>query len=624
MATVTDDRTADDVLKIVIVGHVDHGKSTLVGRLLHDTDSLPEGKYEAITEMCARRGVDFKWSFLMDALQRERDEGITVDTAQIRFRTATRGYVIIDAPGHKEFLKNMITGAANSDAALLLIDAHEGIREQTRRHGYLLHLLGVRQVIVAVNKMDLVGYCEARFRGIADNYSEYLTDLGLTPAAVIPIAAREGDNVADRSPKFGWYDGPTIVKALDGLVPPPPRTDLPFRLPIQDVYEYERRRVIVGRLESGRLGSGDPVTLLPSGGTARVATIERWQPSSNRPPEVLAGESVGITLDRDISVHRGQVMAEAGAPPLFANTIRARVFWLGRNPLAVGDSYQLRLNTARHEVEVIAIDRVIDVASLDVKAGAQVRTNDVAEVELRAQKPVILDPFAENPAMGRFVLQHGDDIVGGGIISANGGQRAPADQSTRAPGEILWLTGLSGAGKTTLARALEAPLRQRGRLVCVLDGDALRSGINSDLGFSPDDRAENVRRTGEIAALFADAGFVVIAALISPYRADRDRARALRPRRFHEIYIQSDIATCESRDPKGLYKAARAGDVPEFSGVSAPYEPPAAPDLLIDTATMSIEQSVDAVLAYLDGKTNVANSRAPNAVGNGEDAETAA
>ena len=593
---------SEQVMKIVIVGHVDHGKSTLVGRLLHDTGSLPDGKFDAIKEMCARRGVDFKWSFLMDALQRERDDGITVDTAQIRFRTARRGYVIIDAPGHKEFLKNMITGAASSDAALLLIDADEGIREQTRRHVYLLHLLGVRQVVVGINKMDLVGFDRSRFDEIAHGIRSYMSGLGLEPSFVVPISAREGDNVAASSSDLGWFAGPTIADALDMLDTPPSRTELPIRLPVQDVYDLDKRRVIVGRLESGRLAAGDVVALLPSGSTARIASIERWRPAANPAPEVVAGESIGLTFDKEVSVRRGEVLADHGAPPEFTDTIRARVFWLGQRPVSAGDRYQLRLNTARYDVEVLAVDRVIDVGTLEMRRSRRVGTNDVAEITFKADTPLVLDAFSTNPRMGRFVLQDGHDIVGGGIISVPPSDTVDEEPDDAAAGQILWMTGLSGAGKTTLAASLSKRLRRAGHRAVVLDGDALRTGINSDLGFSPEDRSENVRRTGEVAALFSDAGLIVIVAQISPYQVDRDRARSLRPERFHEIHVAADLETCEARDPKGLYRKARDGTIPEFSGVSAPYEPPAAPELVVDTAATTPDRCVDRILDHLNGR----------------------
>jgi bifunctional enzyme CysN/CysC len=333
-------------LKIVIVGHVDHGKSTLVGRLIHDTGSLPEGKFEAVRAMSERRGMPFEWAFLLDAMQAERDQGITIDTTQIRFRTQKRPYVIIDAPGHKEFLKNMVTGAASSEGALLLIDAHEGVQEQSRRHGYLLHLLGVDQVAVLVNKMDLVGYSADRFGEVAETYRGYLAGLGVRPACIVPISAREGDNMVEHSARMPWYQGPTVVQALDAFEPKGTAAERPLRMPVQDVYKLDQRRIIAGRIEAGRLRVGDEVVFSPSNKTVRIKSIEAWQ-VPEAPQEAEAGQSVGVTLTEQIFVERGEVMSHLEQAPMETNVFKARLFWLGRAPLAAGSSYTLKLGTGQ-------------------------------------------------------------------------------------------------------------------------------------------------------------------------------------------------------------------------------------------------------------------------------------
>jgi bifunctional enzyme CysN/CysC len=607
-------------LKIVIVGHVDHGKSTLVGRLFHDTGSLPEGKLETIKAVCERRGMPFEWAFLMDALQAERDQGVTIDTAQIQFRTKARDYVIIDAPGHKEFLKNMITGAASSEAALLLIDAAEGVREQSRRHGYLLHLLGVRQVAVLINKMDLVGYSAERFGDVAEEYREYLAGLGVRPTGFIPISAREGDGIAERSKAMRWYQGPTVLEALDQFVPGTPPIDLPLRLPIQDVYKFDQRRILVGRIASGRLAVGDELVFSPSNKTAKIKSIEGWS-VAELPGEAVAGQSVGVTLEDQIFVERGEVASHRAQPPIESNVFRARVFWLGRAALEPGNRYTLKLNTTETDVTVQSIESVIDTGDLSSRPAELLERNGVAEVVLRTRGLLALDEHRANPLTGRFVLVEDHLPVGGGIISMEGYPDQRELITRRATnittvghgvaseariarnghkGGVLWFTGLSGSGKSTLALALEARLFAKGYHVYVLDGDNIRDGLNANLGFSPADRAENIRRVGEVAALFADAGFLVITSFISPYRADRERARRAAPEAFHEIFIEAPLEVCEGRDPKGLYKRARTGEIPEFTGVSSPYEPPEAPELVIHTGEHAVDDCLSELMTYVE------------------------
>jgi bifunctional enzyme CysN/CysC len=606
-------------LKIVIVGHVDHGKSTLIGRLFHDTDSLPEGRMAAIEKMCERRGMPFEWAFLMDSIQAERDQGITIDTTQIRFATDQRPYVIIDAPGHVEFLKNMITGAASSEAALLLIDAHEGVQEQSRRHGYLLSLLGIPQVAVLVNKMDLVDYDAARFGAVAESYRAYLASIGVEATGFIPISAREGDNIAAHSRRMPWYQGPTVLGMLDGFQPRPPLADRPLRMLVQDVYKFDQRRIVAGRVEAGRLRVGDEVVFSPSNKTARIRTIEAFA-VAEAPTAAEAGESVGVTLESQIFVERGEVMSHLEDAPMETNVFKGRLFWLGREPLTVGAQYTLKLGTLECPVTVEAIERVVDTEALDRDDKGRIERNAVGEVVLRTRRLLALDAHHVSAATGRFVLVHDHVPVAGGQISMEGypdqrnlvtvrstnitavGHGVTLDARTARNGHrgaVLWFTGLSGAGKSTLALALEAELFAKGYQVYVLDGDNVRGGLNANLGFSPEDRAENIRRVGEVANLFADAGFIVISSFISPYRSDRQRARAAAGERFHEIHVEAPLAVCEERDPKGLYKRARAGEIRDFTGVSAPYEPPDAPQLVVDTSALSVEEALAALLRYV-------------------------
>ncbi|MGE0117204.1 MAG: adenylyl-sulfate kinase [Dongiaceae bacterium] len=610
-----------DQLRIVIVGHVDHGKSTLVGRLIHDTGSLPEGKIEAIKAMCERRGMPFEWAFLMDAFQAERDQGITIDTAQIWLRTPQRDYVIIDAPGHREFIKNMITGASTADAALVLIDAGQGIQQQSRFHGFLLHLLGIRQVAVVVNKMDTVDFAKGRYDEIRDSYIRYLESIGFGARHVIPVSARDGDNIAARAQTMPWYDGLTVMEALASLRPTPRPTELPLRLPIQDVYKFDDRRILVGRIETGRLAVGDRLLFSPSNKSARVASIEGWNAAAPA-TEAHAGQSVGITLDEQLFVERGTVASLERDPPIETNVFRGRLFWLGHRPLRAGQEYRLRIATREVPATVQSIERLYDSDSMSESAdAAAVPRHGVADVTLATRAILALDEARDLPRTGRFVLSDGVNILAGGTIDMEGypdqrdaltikssnvstvRHRISSDHRSRRNGHrggVLWFTGLSGSGKSTLAMAVEQELFRRGYNVYVLDGDNVRQGLNANLGFSPDDRAENIRRIGEVAALFADAGLITITSFISPYRADRQRARSAAKDAFHEIYISADLGTCERRDPKGLYRKARRGEIAEFTGISAPYEAPEAAELIVNTDRLSVEESVARIIGYVE------------------------
>ncbi len=610
-------------LKIVIVGHVDHGKSTFVGRLFHDTGSLPEGKLEQLQRIAERRGVPFEWANLMDALQSERDQNITIDTAQIWFHTPKRQYVIIDAPGHKEFLKNMVTGAANAEAALLLIDAHEGVQENSRRHGYLLNLLGIRQIAVLVNKMDLADYSQARFDAVETEYRAWLKTIGVEPKVFIPIAAKHGDNIASPSPNTPWWTGPTVVQTLDEFRVAEPPKDQPLRFPIQDVYRFDERRILGGRVESGRIRVGDRLVFSPGNKTSTVKTIERWNAPSH--DEALAGESIGITLTEQVFVERGAVSARETEPPYELSRFQARVFWLGKQPFRKGRRYRLKLATQEADCEIESIEKVIDASTLAAVQRANgeiyVARHEVAELTLRTRKPVAFDAISEIVPTGRFVIVDGFDVAGGGIIPAadyprrtvGGDQKSENifwshgkvthDHRARRnghPGCVIWLTGLSGAGKSTIATELERELFNLGKHAYVLDGDNVRHGLNSDLGFSPRDRKENIRRVGEVAKLFADAGVICITAFISPYQENRDLVREmLPPGRFIEVFVNAPLAVCEQRDVKGLYARSRANEVKEFTGVSAPYEPPLAPEVELRTDQLRVAECVTRILDHL-------------------------
>jgi bifunctional enzyme CysN/CysC len=606
----TPNGTTRQQVRIVIVGHVDHGKSTLVGRLLHETGSLPEGKLEMLKAVSARRGMPFEWSFLLDALQTERDQGITIDTTQIRFRTGARDVVLIDAPGHAEFLRNMITGASQADGAVLIIDALEGVRDQTRRHGYLLHLLGIKQVAVVVNKMDRVDFAASRFAAISDEISAHLTGLGVTPTAVIPISARDGDGVAARTRRMAWYDGSTVVEALDALEPARPLEALALRLPVQAIYKFDDRRIVAGRIESGHLAAGDEIVIMPAGKIAKIRTVESW-PLTPVTGKQGAGRSVGITLDRELFVERGDIIAHAGQSPRDTRRLRARIFWLHDKPLSKGDQILVRLGTREARATVVAIEKAVDPGELSSAENKAIARNHVGEIDISLAQPIAADAYADNPRTGRLVIEVNGRIAGGGLVlSVDAGQRAvpvdivpvesalrPDERSARYHhnGAVVWLTGLPGAGKSTLARALERRLFSRGGSPILLDGDTLRAGLNGDLGFSASDRSENIRRLAEVATHLARNGHIAIVAAVSPTREDRAAARRIADSAFREIHVATPAEVCESRDPKGHYAKARAGALQGFTGIGNDYEAPEAAELVIDTSSRPVTEGVEEV-----------------------------
>ena len=619
-----DTAQGQDRLKVVFVGHVDHGKSTLIGRIFYDTNSLPEGKIEQVQAACREEGMEFEYAFLLDALLEEQEQNITIDTTQKEFKTAKRPYVIIDAPGHKEFLKNMITGAASADAAVLLIAANEGVQEQSRRHGYLLSLLGISQVVVAVNKMDLVEYSQAVFDEVVAEYRAFLTQIGVEARAFIPIAAKLGVNVAGRAAssesKISWYSGPSVLDLLDTFEPPKPLTALPLRFPVQDIYRFDARRIIAGRIESGTVRVGDTLVFSPNAKTSKVASIERW----NAPPRdsAVAGESVGITLTEQIFVERGHVASLEADAPIETNRFKARLFWMGKRNLDIGERIRLKLTTQELDAEIASIERIIDASTLDILESGRthVARNDVAEVTIQTRGALVMDNHDWNPILGRFVLVDNRQVAGGGILFGgvytdrtsiksknifwSEGNVTSQHRSLRNghKGAVVWLTGLSGSGKSTISRQLERELFNMGSHVYVLDGDNIRHGLNANLGFSPEDRVENIRRVAEVAKLMSDAGLIVITAFISPYRDDRRRAREIALESgndFIEVFVDAPLAVCEQRDVKGLYKRARAGEIKEFTGISAPYEAPSDPELVVATDRQTLPESVAQIVEFL-------------------------
>ncbi|HBR51821.1 MAG TPA: adenylyl-sulfate kinase [Nitrospira sp.] len=538
-------------LNIVIVGHVDHGKSTLLGRLYADTGSLPDGKLEKVQAICKQQGKEFEYAFLFDAFLEEQEQGITIDTARTFFMWKGRQYIIIDAPGHKEFLKNMISGAARAEAALLLIDALEGVKEQSKKHGYLLSLLGVRQFAVVVNKMDLVGYRQDVFDGIEKEYREFLGQFKAVPAQFIPVSAKLGDNIANRSQAMSWYSGPTVLDTLSAFQKETARSEQPLRLSVQDVYKFDARRIITGRITAGRLKVGDHLVFSPSNKRANIRTVEAFN-IEPQPTEGQAGQSIGITLDEQIFVERGEIASHQEHLPSVSTAFRANLFWLGKKPLEKGRKYLLRVATKEVDCEVASIHRIIDTMDLAQQQGSNsVGKNQVAELTLRTKAPVAFDLSASFEATGRFVLVDEYDIAGGGIITelVHDDQEFLREEARRrdfawVKGEvtvedraqqyghraaIVLITGGRHTGKSFLARKLEGRLVADGRHAYLLDGENLRRGLDADL--SEEERGqttEMARRYGEVARLLIDTGLIVVSTTNPFGMAYREASEAIR------------------------------------------------------------------------------------------------
>ncbi|MFN0117099.1 MAG: GTP-binding protein [Elusimicrobiota bacterium] len=542
-------------MNIVITGHVDHGKSTVVGRLLADTNSFPEGKLESVRKECERTGKPFEYAFLLDALSDEQDQGITIDTARCFFKTEKRDYIIIDAPGHIEFLKNMISGAARAEAAVLVIDAKEGVRENSRRHGYILSMLGIKQVIICVNKMDLVNYDETHFKNIEKEFRGFLSSIGaISPSLFIPISAVNGDNLATKSKKMPWYSGPSLLIALDAFTKAPPKSDRPFRMPVQAVYKFvsqgDDRRIIAGRIEAGKVKVGDRVTFHPSNKTALVKSIERF----NAPPrtEIDAGWSTGLTLSEEIYVTRGELMSLDNHLPQVSTRFRANMIWLGKTPFIKGKDYKLKIHTQSQPVQIYKINKVIDAS----EAGSQlekdhVGRHDVADVILETRQSIAFDSITDEESTGRFVIVDGYDIAGGGIIIGaekdnqeefraeaklrdfhwikGGVSREARAQKFKHQPALIMIVGKAGVGKHSYAREIEKSLFEKGMSAYMLDGSNVLLGVDSDLVWVESTQQELVRRFAEVSHLFLDAGHIVISTTNSIGLADFAEVQALIP-----------------------------------------------------------------------------------------------
>ena len=603
-------------LRLVLCGSVDDGKSTLIGRLLHECGTVFEDQMQAAEEASRRygtQGSDADLALLMDGLMAEREQGITIDVAWRRFETPRRAFFVADAPGHEQYTRNMATGASTADLAVVLVDAGKGVLPQTARHSRIAGMLGIRHVVLAVNKMDRVGWDPARFDAIADAYRAVAEDTGITGTRAIPLSALTGENVTRHGRRAGWYSGPTLLEHLETVEAAPPGGNESFRMPVQYVNRPNSDfRGYCGRIASGAVAAGDRVRIFPAG---TETEIERIVVRGGERERAERGDSVTLVLKEERDVSRGDVIAAADDPVEVADQFQAHLLWMGDDPLVVGRPYLLKLHTRETGATVTRIRHRLDVVDGRTRPASTLGLNDIGSVNLATDRPLPFARYDENRTLGGFILldRQTRTTVGAGMIrfplmrAANlRWQDFDVTRETRARAKgqrprCLWLTGLPGSGKSTIANLLEQRLVTEGRHTYVLDGDNVRHGLNRDLGFTEADRAENIRRVAEVARLMVDAGLIVIVAFISPYRAEREFARGrFEPGDFREVFVDAPLETCEARDPKGLYARARRGEVKNFTGISSPYEPPEAPDLRLDTGTESAERCVERVLESLD------------------------
>jgi bifunctional enzyme CysN/CysC len=608
-----------DLLRFITCGSVDDGKSTLIGRLLHDTQALLDDQLAAVTADSRRWGTQgeaLDLALLVDGLAAEREQGITIDVAYRPFSTAQRRFIVADTPGHEQYTRNMATGASTADAAVLLVDARQGLLTQTRRHSHIVHLLGVRQLLLAVNKMDLVEHAEAVFRRIEAEYCTFAAGLGLDGVVAVPVSALTGDNVARRSAAMPWYEGPTLLDWLHQCpVEGSAAQRQPLRLPVQWVNRpHAEFRGYSGLIAAGQLRPGDRVCVQPAG---RETTVARIVGTHGDRPLALAGESVTVTLADAVDVSRGDLLSAANAPAEVADQFEAHLVWMHEEPLLPGRGYLLKLGTATVGASVTEIRHRVDV---DTQAQAAARTlalNEIGLCRLALDRALPFEPYAVNRSLGGFILidRLSQQTVGAGMLRfalrrAHNihPQALDVDKAARARllGQtpvLLWFTGLSGAGKSSIANRVTQRLHARGHATAMLDGDNLRHGLNRDLGFTDADRVENIRRVVEVARLMVDAGLIVLTAFISPFRSERETARRrFAPGEFIEVYVDVPLAVAEARDPKGLYAKARRGELPNFTGIDSPYDVPIAPEIHLPAAELDIDAAADRVLAALQAR----------------------
>jgi len=602
------------MLRFITCGSVDDGKSTLIGRMLYDAGALfADQAAELEAEAGTAAGLDF--ASLVDGLTAEREQGITIDVAYRYFATERRKFVVADTPGHEQYTRNMVTGASTADLAVILVDARKGVLTQTRRHSRLVSLIGIRRIVLAVNKMDLIGYDRTVFERIVAEYRTLAAPLELDAVVAIPLSGLTGANVVHRSEAMSWYSGPTLLEHLDQV--PVVATDhatTAFRMPVQWVNRPDQDfRGFAGTVVAGTIHPGDPVRVMPSGRASRVARIVT---ADGDLPRATAGAAVTLVLADAVDCSRGDVIAAAGDPSAVADRFAATLVWLADAPLVPGRGYLVKLGTATAGASVRPPDHVVDVNTGTQHAAATLALNDIGAVEIALDRALAFEAYADNVDLGGFILidRTTNATVAAGMItgalrraenvhwqSIEIGRDARARQKGQSP-RVLWFTGLSGAGKSTIANLVERKLHAIGRHSFLLDGDNIRHGLNRDLGFSAADRAENIRRVGEVARLMADAGLIVLSAFISPFRADRDAVRALIPHgEFLEVFVNTSLSDAEARDTKGLYAKARRGEIADFTGISSPYEEPTAPEIRVDTTRETAEAAAERIVERVIG-----------------------
>jgi bifunctional enzyme CysN/CysC len=602
-------------LRFLTCGSVDDGKSTLIGRILLDCDQVYDDQLTALRRDSRRHRLaeaELDPSLLVDGLEAEREQGITIDVAYRYFRSMRRNFIVADCPGHEQYTRNMATGASGAEAAVLLVDARKGVLVQTHRHAHICSLFGIRRAVLAVNKMDLVDHDEGCYRRIVDTADKLAAELGFLEFTAVPVSALQGDNVARHSERMPWYTGPTVLEWLEQCDGRDDDCDRPMRLPVQWVNRPDQdRRGYAGTLASGRLAVGDRVEVAGKGIGSRIT---RLHGQSGECASAVAGDAVMVELDAQIDLARGDILAAPDSPPDVANHLAATLIWLGAKPFAPGRNYQMIAAGGERLASVTSLRHRLDVNTGGKLAARTLEMNEIGVCHLRCGTPLPFDPFDRNRTTGAFILVDREtaDTVAAGVIAY------PLRRATNLHHEagtvtresrrtlmghgaaIIWMTGLSGSGKSTIARQLELALHNRGAHTYVLDGDNIRLGINRDLGFTEVDRIENIRRIGEVATLMAEAGLIVIGALISPFQADRETARtAAQDHPFIEVFIDTPISECRRRDPKGLYAKADAGLITNFTGINSPYEPPLAPEITIRTKELTLEAAVDRIVAEL-------------------------
>ncbi len=604
-----------DLLRFLTCGSVDDGKSTLIGRLLYDSKKLFEDQLATLQSESEKFGTtegDIDFALLVDGLVAEREQGITIDVAYRYFATERRRFIVADTPGHEQYTRNMATGASNSDLAVLLIDARAGILTQTRRHAYIVSLLGIRHVVLAINKIDLVDFSEARFNEIRDGFAEFAEQFQFESIVAIPLSARYGDNVIEKSARTTWYLGPTLLGHLETVKVEDGSAEKPFRFPVQWVNRPNAGfRGYAGTLASGSVKPGDKVVVARTGQSASVSRIVTLDGDL---AEARSGNAVTITLDTEIDASRGDILAAPLDRPEVSDQLAAHVIWMSDEPLLPGRPYLLKSGTRTVGAAVSDLKHQVDIESFKPLAAKTLGLNDIGLVNLSLSEPVAFDLYDDNRTTGSFILidRFTNATVAAGMIrfglrratnihwqAINIDRQARADLKGQKP-VILWFTGLSGAGKSTIANMVESKLHLMGRHTYMLDGDNVRHGLNRDLGFTDADRVENIRRVAETAKLFVDAGIIVLVSFISPFRSERQMARDLvESGEFLEIFVDAPLSVVEERDPKGLYKKARAGEIKHFTGIDSPYEAPLNPDLKLDTTTASADELADQIVAAL-------------------------